>query len=1048
MKENRNFFEKLVKSMAGVLLCFFAIPVLAVLPSDTVMAAEDTIWQEDYTYTLDAETGTITLELYNGDATELTVPASATIDGVEYTTTFVVSERLGNTGTDYSIWGAAGNLTELSFESGIVVPERGFRYLFFGCQSLQSVDISNLDTSNATDMSGMFWGCAALENITFGEDFDTSKVERVSYMFADCTALSELDLSGFTVPACIAFDGMFLHCTGLEVIDVSAFSPVYISSVSQMFQGCTNLSGLDWSTLLSAGRVFTDATSLAQIDAPIGLVKDVTLPGTYQDAEGNEYTCLPKNLTESIRLTKVKGEEEFVDPATYYSEVSPLTFEAAVSYLNEIYIEKYPELGLELPYGTEYDNAILQKLADTITKDCDSDAEKALAIAKWVAGNVDTQNESADNYAYAYPIDVFQKRQAACVGFTSLTTQLMRQAGIPAASCSGYFGSMEMLSIDTTLSEGHAWTMAYYDGAWHMFDILWGIWGSIDWDEMAKDYYLSSVEGTCPYYEGRILTRTFEKYANVYIDGHFMNYAFGVPASQYYGTSNTNTMAVISGQNENGAIIVYYTCSSRFFDGSGDSDGGGYADDVNGERKNAMICDECYANGWMTYADTLRSKVRANGVRYTATLSEWNGQLYYIDDGGSIIKIPGSSKDYTMTDGLLTIQVGDSLQITPISSVIAWESSNSEIATIDNDGVITAKAEGVVKFTYSASYGTGSYSFYVTEEIFDDWDYSDRTEQEVPTPTPGVVPTVAPTAAPDTEPTIAPTVAPTAAPDTEPTIAPTVAPTAAPDTEPTIAPTAAPDIMPTSVPDVDEEAREQVTNFATRMYTVVLGREADPVGLNDWTDWLLTHEVDGAGIAYGFIMSEEFTAKNLSDEEYVDVLYSTFFDRTADEGGKNTWMTLLAEGKSRGYVLSGFVNSMEFDSLCDSFGITRGTMTEEGIALNPGIRQFVERCYSTVLGRGGDKDGLDMWTNLIISGEMSAETVAKTFFDSEEFLNKETTDAEYIDILYATFLDRVADDTGRATWTDGLAGGMTRTEVLQGFSQSEEFKGILAGFGL
>lgn len=116
--------------------------------------------------------------------------------------------------------------------------------------------------------------------------------------------------------------------------------------------------------------------------------------------------------------------------------------------------------------------------------------------------------------------------------------------------------------------------------------------------------------------------------------------------------------------------------------------------------------------------------------------------------------------------------------------------------------------------------------------------------------------------------------------------------------------------------------------------------------------------------------------------------------------------------------------------------------------MNPGIRRFVERCYSTVLGREGDKGGPDTWTNLIITGEMSAETVAKTFFDSEEFLGKGTTDAEYINILYATFLDRVADDAGRQTWTDGLAGGMSRTEVLQGFSQSEEFKAILAGFGL
>ena len=246
----------------------------------------------------------------------------------------------------------------------------------------------------------------------------------------------------------------------------------------------------------------------------------------------------------------------------------------------------------------------------------------------------------------------------------------------------------------------------------------------------------------------------------------------------------------------------------------------------------------------------------------------------------------------------------------------------------------------------------------------------------------------------------------------------------------------------------DSAAKEQVEAFVTRMYTVVLEREPDAAGIADWTEWLLTHEIDGAGIAYGFIMSEEFLSKGLDDEAYVNVLYRTFFDREADAGGKETWLSLLAGGSARGFVLSGFVNSTEFDVLCEAFGIVRGTMREDGTAVNPGIRGFVERCYSTVLGREGDKDGLDTWTNLIITGQMSAEAVAKSFFDSEEFINKNTTDAEYINILYATFLDRTADDAGRTTWMDGLAGGMTRTEVLEGFSRSAEFTAILASYGL
>lgn len=158
------------------------------------------------------------------------------------------------------------------------------------------------------------------------------------------------------------------------------------------------------------------------------------------------------------------------------------------------------------------------------------------------------------------------------------------------------------------------------------------------------------------------------------------------------------------------------------------------------------------------------------------------------------------------------------------------------------------------------------------------------------------------------EPTPTVTPAPTTAPgtDTNVTPEPTAEPGATPT--PTVAPDTTPDPDDTILYPEDEEAVEQVKNFATRMYTVVLDRTPDKTGINDWTNWLLSHENDGAGIAYGFIMSEEFVNKNLSDEEFIAVLYSTFFDRAADPEGLATWTNLLAQGSSRGFVLSGFVN--------------------------------------------------------------------------------------------------------------------------------------------
>lgn len=165
-------------------------------------------------------------------------------------------------------------------------------------------------------------------------------------------------------------------------------------------------------------------------------------------------------------------------------------------------------------------------------------------------------------------------------------------------------------------------------------------------------------------------------------------------------------------------------------------------------------------------------------------------------------------------------------------------------------------------------------------------------------------------------------------------------------------------------PSLDEESVKQ---FVSRMYTVALNREEDPTGHADWTGWLLSREMKGADIAQGFILSEEFIARNLSDEEYLKVLYRTFFDREADEAGKQTWLELLADGTDGTFVLAGFVNSEEF---CNR---------------NLSDEDYVETLYRTFMGRASDEAGKADWVNYLGSG-MDRVTVLEGFSRSVEFM--------------------------------------------------------------
>ncbi len=61
--------------------------------------------------------------------------------------------------------------------------------MFCGCEALTSLDVSKFDTSKVTNMFGMFFCCRALITITASEKFVTDNVTDSSKMFADCTSL-------------------------------------------------------------------------------------------------------------------------------------------------------------------------------------------------------------------------------------------------------------------------------------------------------------------------------------------------------------------------------------------------------------------------------------------------------------------------------------------------------------------------------------------------------------------------------------------------------------------------------------------------------------------------------------------------------------------------------------------------------------------------------------------------------------------------------------------------------------------------------------------
>lgn len=122
---------------------------------------------------------------------------------------------------------------------------------------------------------------------------------------------------------------------------------------------------------------------------------------------------------------------------------------------------------------------------------------------------------------------------------------------------------------------------------------------------------------------------------------------------------------------------------------------------------------------------------------------------------------------------------------------------------------------------------------------------------------------------------------------------------------------------------VDNDRQGGVNCFVARLYKTCLNRLPDMGSQAEWVKKLLNNQVSGTTIAYSFAFSPEFVQMNLSREGYVAYMYRAFFGREADTDGFEGWVNRMIDGASNQDVFDGFTGSIEFDALCQNYGITR-----------------------------------------------------------------------------------------------------------------------------
>lgn len=285
-----------------------------------------------FEYTLNEEDETVLLTNYIGEDAQVTVYGSYVIDGKEYKTQLV--DGLDG-GTKTSPFRYKYMITSIAFEGGVKLNNGG--YYFEDLENLETVDLSGLDTSECTRLTGMFYGCTSLSEVDLSA-LNTEKCEDLSSMFSFCKSLTEVDLSVIDTSHVRLFYNLFEHCENMTMVNLEGVDTSSAVNLGGMFRGCHSLtsldvSGFDVSNVTSFVQMFSGCEKLEHIDVSnFDTSNALSLAGMFEDCKS--LTSLQLGGFETSKVEYVEGMFEGCESLT---ELDMSSFTGKVRYCNEMF---------------------------------------------------------------------------------------------------------------------------------------------------------------------------------------------------------------------------------------------------------------------------------------------------------------------------------------------------------------------------------------------------------------------------------------------------------------------------------------------------------------------------------------------------------------------------------------------------------------------------------------------------------------------------------------------------------------------------------------
>lgn len=143
-------------------------------------------------------------------------------------------------------------------------------YMFHNCSNISNLDLSYFDSSFIEKADFMFSQCINLRNINL-INFNTRNIESMKAMFYDCNKLQYINLKSFDTINVKNMSFMFGNCNQLPDINLLNFSTYKVEDMSSMFIGCAtlksiNLKNFDTRNVTNMSKMFKKCKNLLEVN--------------------------------------------------------------------------------------------------------------------------------------------------------------------------------------------------------------------------------------------------------------------------------------------------------------------------------------------------------------------------------------------------------------------------------------------------------------------------------------------------------------------------------------------------------------------------------------------------------------------------------------------------------------------------------------------------------------------------------------------------------------------------------------------------------------